>query len=108
MIYHRKLQGKLKTCQIIKTPTGKWFACLTCNKAPKEPHAVSGKEIGIDLGIKSLVSMSNGDQIDNPKYFKKSLGKLANRQRRLSKLDWRHKEKRRKRTAAKAAVARQY
>lgn len=108
MIYHRKLQGNLKTCQIIRTSSGKWYACLTCDEVPKELIAKSGKEIGIDLGVKSLVSMSNGGQIDNPKHFKKSQTKLAAAQRKLSKLNWRTREQRAKRKAAKAAVARQY
>jgi len=108
MEYHRKIQGTLKTCQILKSPSGKWYVCLTCIDIPEETLAKTGKEAGIDLGVKTLITMNNGSKIDNPKYFKKSNDKLVNAQRKLSKLDWRNKSNKAKRVAAKAAVARLY
>jgi putative transposase len=55
------------------------------------PEKIKGKEttqervIGIDLGIKTFATLSNGEKIDNPKFLEKSSKKLACHQRRLSK-----------------------
>ena len=104
MLKHRNMEGNLKTCQIIKSSTGKYYACLTCKDVPKEHLAKTGKEIGIDLGIKNLIAMSNGNQIDNPKHFKKIHIKLTVAQQRLAKKSFKDS----KRKASKLAVARQY
>ena len=108
MLLHRNIKGNIKTCQIIRSTTGKWYVCLTCDAVPNEPIAKTNKDIGIDLGVKNLLAFSNGEKIDNPKHFKKSQDKLACAQRKLSKLDWKTSEQRAKRKASKLAVARQY
>lgn len=45
----------------------------------------TNNSIGIDLGIKDFCITSNGEKIENPKYLKKSLDKLAKLQRELSR-----------------------
>ena len=45
----------------------------------------TNNSIGIDLGIKEFCITSNGRMIENPKYLKKSLDKLAKLQRELSR-----------------------
>ena len=45
----------------------------------------TNNSIGIDLGIKEFCITSNGGMIENPKYLKKSLDKLAKLQRELSR-----------------------
>ena len=45
----------------------------------------TNNSIGIDLGIKEFCITSNGEMIENPKYLKKSLDKLAKLQRELSR-----------------------
>src|SRR3989304_9897014 len=62
------------------------------------------KEIGIDLGIKNLIAISNGNQIDNPKHFKKIHIKLTVAQQRLAKKSFKDP----KRKASKLAVARKH
>ena len=50
-----------------------------------EQFVKTGNSVGIDLGIKEFCATSNGDTIANPKYFKKSLNKLAKLQKELSR-----------------------
>ena len=104
MRFHRNIKGRLKTCQIIRTSSEKYYVCLTCDNVPKEHIAKTGKSIGIDLGIRNLIAMSNGNKIDNPKYFKKHQDKLAFAQQRLSKLNFKNP----RRKAAKLHAARLY
>nr|WP_330402610.1 transposase [Clostridioides difficile] len=45
----------------------------------------TNNHIGLDLGIKEFCISSCGEFIENPKYLKKSLNKLAKLQRELSR-----------------------
>ena len=82
--YHRQLEGKAKTCAVRRVVTGKWyvsFSCLTeTNPLPK-----SGKAVGIDVGLTTFATFSDGGKIDNPRFFRKEEKSLAKAQRKLSK-----------------------
>jgi putative transposase len=80
---HRPIEGKIKTCTITKSATGKWFACLAVEFEPQAMPACSDT-VGIDCGIKTFAHLSTDEQIDNPKFFRKSERELARVQRKLS------------------------
>ena len=80
---HRQIVGNIKTCSI-KKDGDKWFACFSVEYEPAK-KSVSGKYVGIDVGIKSFATLSNGDVIENPKYFRKSEKRLVKKQRSLSR-----------------------
>lgn len=82
--YHRPIEGIIKTCTIKKAPTGKWFATFSCKVEPK-PLTPSNKSIGIDMGLESFATFSNGTKIENPRFFKQEEQKLAKIQRKFSK-----------------------
>ena len=64
--------------------SGRWFASLLVDtniaQLPK-----SDKQIGLDVGITSLIATSNGDKIANPKHFKQLRKKLKRVQKALSR-----------------------
>ena len=64
--------------------SGRWFASLLVDtdiaQLPK-----SDKQIGLDMGIASLIATSNGDKIANPKHFKQLRKKLKRVQKALSR-----------------------
>jgi putative transposase len=45
----------------------------------------TGKEIGVDVGIKSFVTLSDETIVENPKFFRKNQSKLKRIQRHLSR-----------------------
>jgi len=53
---------------------------------PKLKPIQENKTLGIDLGVKTLVALSDGTKIENPKHFKKYEDKLAMEQQKLSKI----------------------
>ena len=108
IVLHRNIKGTIKNCIITKSPANKWYICLVCDNIPKEPINKTNQEVGIDLGIKNLLALSNNEIINNPKHFNKSKDKLAKKQRKLSKLDWKTNDQRIKRNKAKLSVARQH
>jgi putative transposase len=83
---HRTIEGKIKTCTIRKMPTGKWFACFSAEmKNVPLPSWKDGSIIGIDVGLESFATLSNGEKISNPRFFRDEEKELARVQRKLSK-----------------------
>ena len=84
---HRALTGEIKRLNIKKTPTGKWFASFVVEVEPDELLPKTGSSAGIDVGIKSFATLSNGEHIDNPRFFVHEEKALAKAQRKLSKAE---------------------
>src|ERR1019366_751202 len=78
------LPSKPTSCVVSKTPSGKYYASFLC-EVNILPLPKSEKQIGIDLGIKSLLVSSDNQIIENPKFHKKLEKKLAYEQKQLSK-----------------------
>jgi len=79
------IEGKLKTCTIKRSPTGKWYVILTCEFDPK-PLPKNDKIIGIDVGVKHFAVLSDGTKVENPKFILKEEKNLSKAQRKLSRL----------------------
>lgn len=82
---HRAIKGKVKTLTIMKTPTNKWFAVFCCEIHNIAPEHRSNEHIGVDMGLTKFATLSNGLEIDNPRYLRLSLGKLKSKSKQLSK-----------------------
>ena len=80
---HRKPWGKIKNCTIRRI-NGKWFASF-CQEIEAEPLPPSEEAVGIDVGLKTFAALSNGEFIENPRFFRKEEKALAKAQRKLSK-----------------------
>jgi len=83
-IIHRPLEGTVKTCCIKRTSTGKWYATFAC-EVEDAPLPATGSAIGIDVGLASFATMSDGSEVANPRFFRKDEQALAKAQRRLAK-----------------------
>jgi putative transposase len=64
--------------------SGRWFASLLVDIDIAQ-LSKSDKQIGLDVGITSLIATSNGDKISNPKHFKQLRKKLKRVQKVLSR-----------------------
>lgn len=102
IILHRNIEGIIKSINISKTPSDKYFASIFCEIEKEVKPKQKGGEIGIDLGLKFFVVTSNNESIDTPKYFHKSEIKLA----RLQQLHSRKKKGSNRRDKARIKVAR--
>lgn len=78
-------QGRILNATISQEPSGKYYVSLCCTDVEIEPLERTSKSIGIDLGVKDFCVTSSGEVVENPKYLKKSLKKLAKLQKRLSR-----------------------
>lgn len=94
---HRPTIGAIKSATISKTPTGKYFASILCETGELTPEKKEIKEVlGVDLGIKTFLVTSDGQEFENPKFLKKAQSRLKFIQRKYSK----HKGKRTKQRLA--------
>ena len=77
--------GKIKTVTIIKEPTG-YFICIVCDEVSKNiSNTNESQVIGIDMGIANFCVDSNGNLIQNPRYFKMYEAKLRIENRSLAR-----------------------
>src|SRR6185312_498717 len=85
LILHRPLEGIPKTATISRSSTGKWYVCFSCECAEPAPLPKMGQQVGIDVGLKTFATLSNGQEIANPRFFRAEEKALAKVQRILSK-----------------------
>lgn len=75
---------KFMSVTISKNPSGEFYISVLVeqeiNHKPK-----TNKECGIDVGVKSFSTHSDGIEVDNPKYFSKSQAKLKRLQQHFSR-----------------------
>ena len=93
---HRQIIGKAKTLTISRDLCGKWFACFSV-ETMQETLKPTNKAIGIDCGLKTFATLSDGNKIDNPRFFKRDEKRLAVSQRRFSEQPKVSKERNKKR-----------
>lgn len=78
-----KPQGRIVNATISQEPSGKYYVSLCCVDVDIQPLLITNNAVGIDLGIKEFCITSDGELVNNPKYLKQSLNKLAKAQREL-------------------------
>lgn len=83
---HRSVQGEVKTLTIKRDCLGNWWACFSCEIDP-DPLPPVPDVVGIDVGLTHFATLSTGEQVDNPRFFRKDEKALVKAQRRLSKCD---------------------
>jgi len=81
---HRSVEGKIKQVIIKRYGSGEWFALL-CVEEAEAPKKEIKRAIGIDLGIRSFLTDSDGRAIENPKFYERDLERLRIEHRKLSR-----------------------
>lgn len=81
----KQVKGRILHATVIQRPSGKYYVTLCCTNVDIEQLPKTGKNVGIDMGIKDLMIFSDGTKIPNFKYFRQSEERLARFQRQLSR-----------------------
>src|SRR6266446_1300675 len=76
--------AKPTTVTVTKDTAGRYFVSILIEEDIK-PLPVVNKQVGLDLGLTSMVVLSTGEAVGNPRYFSKDEKKLAKAQRRHAK-----------------------
>ena len=82
---HRPIAGEIKTCTIKKTPSGEWDVCLSC-EVNAEPLPSQSAAVGIDAGLESFATLSDGQKIENPRFFRKGEKRLAKERQKAARV----------------------
>ena len=87
-VIHRQFEGKIKTVTVTKRASGKYFASVLIDDGIADllafPVTAEGL-IGVDLGIKTFATYSDGTTIENPKFFRRTRKKVARAVRQHSR-----------------------
>lgn len=65
-VFHRDIVGKIKSATVSKNPSGKYFVSILTEQEPTKPYQQTNHEVGIDLGLKDLMILSNGIKFQHP------------------------------------------
>ena len=84
MIMERKIKGTIKHCSISKTPTEKYFVSILTEQE-YIPLNKTGLSVGIDLGLKDFLVLSNGTKIKNHRFLRHYQHQLKLNQQSLSR-----------------------
>ena len=79
------INGKIKSVTISKESNGKYYVSVLYEMYDKVPSIKSRTIVGIDLGIKELLTLSDGTVYDNNKYIYKYAKRIKRKQRELSR-----------------------
>jgi putative transposase len=80
---HRPVEGKIKTTAI-KREAGRWYVCFSV-ECEAQPLPTCDNSIGVDVGLSTFATLSDGTEIENPRYHKESQAKLRRAQRKVSR-----------------------
>ena len=82
--YHRPLpDGTIKTLTIRRKASG-WYVCIVV-EIPDPVEIPVETTIGIDVGLASFLTTSDGDKVANPRHFRRSEKRLGKAQQILSR-----------------------
>jgi putative transposase len=98
---HRPIEGTPKTVHLVLRADSHWYALIVCETEAQTVHPPSTcthPDIGIDVGLKSFLTDSEGNTVANPRFYRTSQRTLRRKQRTLCR---RKKGSHRKRKAAK-------
>lgn len=80
-----RFKGRILSC-VISKKVDYWYVSLAIELNKEiDPLPKTNQNIGIDLGVKTFITDSNGNKIYSPRPLKRYLNKLKRAQRRLSR-----------------------
>lgn len=101
--WHRPLPDGAKTgAAVVSRSCGKWYICFQLTLPDADAPARDGATVGVDLGLGSLVALSNGETVPTPQHAARAAKALRRAQRAVARKR-RHSRRQRK---AKLKVAR--
>jgi putative transposase len=101
---HRPIEGTPKTVYLVHRADAHWYALIVCETTSQTEHPpgiCTHPDIGIDVGLTSFLTDSQGNSVANPRFYRTSQKTLRRKQRTLSR---RKKGSHRRRKAARSTA----
>jgi putative transposase len=77
---YRKIEGQIKRLTVLRTIRGKWYVTFSTEQETVFTPSNNGPVVGIDLGLDKFITFSNGEVVDNPRFFRSEEHLLAKKQ----------------------------
>ncbi|MFN8493717.1 MAG: transposase [Caldilineaceae bacterium] len=81
--WHRPIEGQIKTVRIIRK-AGHWYVCFAC-EVEAQPLDPIDASVGLDVGLASMITTSDGEKKANPRWYRQAQVKLRVIQRRVAR-----------------------
>jgi putative transposase len=81
---HRQVQGRVKTIQV-RRQGRRWMLILSCDQVPTRPLEPTRAAVGIDVGIASFATTSDGQHLPNPRFGRTAAARLGTAQQVLAR-----------------------
>jgi transposase, IS605 OrfB family, central region len=84
----RPIRGQIRSATISRTPTMKYFISILCETEeiiPDKNQIKPETSIGIDMGLKDFIVLSDGTKISNPKFLLQNERNIKHLQKELSR-----------------------
>jgi putative transposase len=82
--WSRPIKGTIKTVTISKEADG-WYVSFSRADVPTELLPLTGKETGIDVGLKVFLITADGQPVENPRHYRTAERALKKAQRRVAR-----------------------
>ena len=83
---HRQWTGRIKKITIKRDTVGDYYLYLVCEDCkPSKKLPLTGNEAGVDFGMKTFLTLSDGTKIDSPEFYKQSLNAIRSANKALSR-----------------------
>ena len=82
--WSRPVAGIIKTVTVSREADG-WYVSFSCADVPTQPLPPTGRETGLDVGLKVFLVTAEGAVVENPRHYRKAENALGKAQKRLSR-----------------------
>ncbi|MCE7989958.1 MAG: transposase [Caldilinea sp. CFX5] len=80
----REILGTVKTVTVKRNPLGELFICFAVETEQEEVNRLGNTIVGADFGLKTFLTLSNGEEITSSESFKTNLKDLRKASRAMS------------------------
>ena len=82
----RPMKGEVKRLSIKRSPLGEYYLCVVTDADEKRCGKThDGASVGIDFGLKTYLTLSDGTVVENPQFLSRNLAKVRAASRSLSR-----------------------
>lgn len=81
---YRPIGGKVLAVSV-RRECDRWSVCFQCDLGTAPEKAEVKTAVGIDVGLSSLATLSTGEKIENPRFYRKAQAVLRRRQQELAR-----------------------
>lgn len=85
IVIDRKFNGTVRSATVSRNKANQYFVSILVEQDYISQPSITGRSVGIDLGLKDFAILSDGTKISNPKYFRENQSKLKAAQKHLSR-----------------------